>query len=467
VSQQPPSALRGWPVCADESLRRLAPQVWLGGSPLRLFRLTEPGDELLRELEAAGPGGLAVNGSAATRLIDRLVTTGAANPLPVQGDTTPDPAEVTLVVPVRDRARSLDRLLERWRSASPGPPRAAVVVDDGSVESGEVAAVAGRHAATLLVNETPRGPAAARNAGLRQVRTPLVAFVDSDVRADGDWLAPLLAQMADPRVALVAPRVRSRPGPGALARYEFEHSPLDLGAEPSVVRPRARVAYLPAATLVGRVSVLRDLGGFDESMRFGEDVDLVWRVVDAGHGARYEPASQVFHAPRADWLGWARQRFAYGSSAAPLHTRHPGSVAPVSCSGWSAAMWALAGAGHPVAALAVGAGSGAALARKLEGVAPTDSAMLAVKGHAGAARGLSRAVVRPWWPVALAASAVSRRARRFVLASVATTVAAAEGTVADRFTSLADDAVYGAGVWWGAARERSFGALLPALPRWP
>ena len=50
--------------------------------------------------------------------------------------------------------------------------------------------------------------------------------------------------------------------------------------------------------MVWRTHVVRELGGFDEAMRLGEDVDLVWRVAAAGHRCRYEPTSVVHHEPR-------------------------------------------------------------------------------------------------------------------------------------------------------------------------
>ena len=82
------------------------------------------------------------------------------------------------------------------------------------------------------------------------------------------------------------------------ARYEAAHSPLDLGAEPARVAPGTRVSYLPAAVMVCRVDVIHALNGFDPELRTGEDVDLVWRAVAAGHRVRYEPESVVHHHPR-------------------------------------------------------------------------------------------------------------------------------------------------------------------------
>ncbi len=78
----------------------------------------------------------------------------------------------------------------------------------------------------------------------------------------------------DPLVAIVAPRVRSLLGrpQGLISRYLAARSPLDMGPREADVKPGGRVSYVPAATLVVRRSVLEQ--GFDENLRYGEDVDL-------------------------------------------------------------------------------------------------------------------------------------------------------------------------------------------------
>ena len=106
---------------------------------------------------------------------------------------------------------------------------------------------------------------------------------------------------------------------------------------------------MPAAALVVRVDALRSIGGFDADLRVGEDVDLVWRLDEAGWRCRYDPRAEVDHLPRPTLAAWAAQRMSYGRSAAPLALRHPGALAPAAVSGWSAGAWGLTAAGRPVA----------------------------------------------------------------------------------------------------------------------
>ncbi len=109
----------------DPTLERLAPRVWIGGSPLRLFRLSAAGDRLLGGL--ARRGRWCPDGDAETALGSRLVEAGAVHPQP-SVPSADKRGEVTVVVPVRDDAEGLRGLLEDLE----GRACAVIVVDDGS-----------------------------------------------------------------------------------------------------------------------------------------------------------------------------------------------------------------------------------------------------------------------------------------------------------------------------------------------
>jgi mycofactocin system glycosyltransferase len=401
----------------------------IGGSPLRLFRLTRNGARLLDRLAAGDDLG-------ASPLVDRLLDAGVVHPEAEPGPDAPDRDDVTVVVPTRGRPPV-------------PPPEGAIVVDDASEPP-----VRG---ATVRL-DVHGGPGTARDAGLERVRTPLVAFVDADVTLPDGWLDGLLPHFADPRVALVAPRVVTPAGRSLRSRYESTHSPLDLGPEPARIRAGTRVSYVPTAAVVCRMTALREVGGFDHGLTHGEDVDLVWRLDEAGWRCRYEPAVEVVHPARATWTAWLLQRMDYGASAAPLARRHPGALAPVRTSGWSALCWALTAAGRPFLGFATGIGTAVALVRKLPDVPPRLAFDLAATGNAFAGRTLASAVRRAWWPVVSILAFRSRIARRVLVASL---------LAAGHPVRILDDAAYGVGLWRGMWRERTLAPVVPELSSWP
>jgi mycofactocin system glycosyltransferase len=392
--------------------------------------------------------------------------------------------EVTVVVPVRDRVAELDRCL-----GAAGRPYPVVVVDDGSADPAALAAVCSARGARLVRRDVNGGPGAARNTGLRLVDTEFVAFLDSDCVPPGDWIADLAGHFADPLVAAVAPRIVAAPaGPAGGAAGAADPaagrppaagpgSVLDLGDRAARVAPMTRVAYVPTAALLVRRAVLG--GGFDESLRYGEDVDLVWRLTEAGWRVRYDPGVRVGHAEPASRPELLRRRFQYGRSAAPLTRRHPGAVTPLVLQPWpTITMAALLGRRPVTAAAAFGVSTALLAARLRDNDLPAR----------GLVRPMANGVLQTWlgtgrWcgqfasPALLLAlarpggrTARTRWGRRLAAASLLAGPPLAEWARLRegdplRFTArvLADQAAYGAGVYAGCARERLFSPVLPAV----
>lgn len=439
----------------------------LGGSPLRLLRVTDAGAAIVDSLRRTGR---VDDAKRAAPLLRRLVDTGIAHPIPALRD--PAHYNVAVVIPVRDDTEGIALLTERLH----GLDVPMVIVDDGSRDpDGLRRAIAGR-AATTVRHETSLGPAAARNTGWQSVDADFIVFLDADVTPEPGWLATLLGHFADPNVAAAAPRVAAPHGASVLARYERDRSPLDLGAAPGRVAPRTRISYAPSAALVVRRDVLDDLGGFEEALRVGEDVDLLWRIVEAGYSVRYEPRAVVTHRNRESWPALLRQRFGYASAAAGLDARHPGDVAPAEVNIYSLLAWLLPaafGRRGLIAGTLVAAGSVAALVPKLSERVDRpmlEAARLGGLGHLFAGRLLATAAARAWLPIAAPATLFSRTVRRSLAVALAAPALAAWFTGRRnldpvRYTAahIADDVAYCAGLWQGMAASRSFRALLPRL----
>lgn len=491
---QPPGARpsrslpRSFRVAADADTRAgRAPDgglTLIGGSPWRVLRLRPPAPDLWDALAggASLAGAAAATGlpeGAAAALLRRLLDAGFAHPRPDPADArAPGPA-LQVVIPVHDRRHALARLLDSLEAA--GTPMTDVtVVDDGSADgSGSLAADRG---ARVVRHERPVGPGGARHAGVEGLPDgTVVAFLDSDTVVEPNWVAPLVAHLADPNVGAVAPRIGAldHPRPGAVARYESVRSSLDLGPRPGPVQPRTRIAYVPAAALVVRVDAYRSVGGFDPGMPVGEDVDFVWRLAAAGWTVRYEPAVVVRHDHREALGPFLRRRYQYATSAAALDARHPGMVPPVAVNAWSALAWSAALVAPPGGAatgIVVGAATAARLAGRLgpDGVPRSVAVRLAARGHLGAGRLLAQAVWRTHLPLVAAAAVLPtplrRPARRALL------VAAVVPNLMEwrsrrppldpvRWIALrlADDAASSAGLWAAAVRAHRWGPLRPDL----
>lgn len=179
---------------------------------------------------------------------------------------TPTVADVTVVIPARDAASTIAATLRSIRDQSAGAPTVVVVDDGSSDDTAAVAAAAG----CAVVHLPGHGPGAARNAGLRSVRTDLVAFCDADDRWPPDRLASDLTVLATrPDLDVLLCRTRfDADEPGLL-------DGLDLGDDGAALIP-----HFGAATV--RRSVFDRTGPIAEGISNYEDYDWFLRVREIG-----------------------------------------------------------------------------------------------------------------------------------------------------------------------------------------
>jgi mycofactocin glycosyltransferase len=437
-------------------------RVLMGGSPLRLLRVSSRARALIDRWEAGAPVG---DRKAEPVLARRLVSAGVFLPRP--GSPVFGLDDVTVVIPVRDRPEQLARLLSALEGAR------CLVVDDASADPGRSRAIAENAGAAVIALPANLGPSAARNAGLAQAGTPLVAFIDSDCVPEDGWLEPLLAHFNDPLVAAVAPRILPLgvTPPTSLTRYEAVRSSLDRGDQPGLVRPMSRIPYVPSAALVVRREAVPD-ALFDPRLRGGEDVDLVWRLEQAGWDVRYEPGAIVRHDGPTSAGAWLGRRAFYGTTAGPLSRRHPRLLAPLHTSLWTAAVWVLAVSRKPLPAAGALAISIVVLARRLDGLVDEPvkvAGRIAGGGTARSALPALSGLTRAWSPALLLALCWRKTRPAAALALLAPAagdwLGARRALDPVRYVALhvADDVAYGSGVWLGCLRARTLAPLLPRI----
>ncbi len=447
----------GTKVILDENAKFLDRDLLTGGSPWRLLRL--PGGS--RAVAERWVHGNEVQ-AGEERFARTLVQQGLLHPL-FRGATNVD--DVDVVVPIRDAVDSLAVLLASLRGLH------VTVVDDGSRDAHAVAQCAERFGADVVRLDDNHGPGSARNAGARATSRPLLWFIDVDVTFDNalDVLARLQAHFEDPLEGTVAPRIRGARGTTLRDRFEEQFSPLDMGDRSGLVIPNAVVHFVPSACLLVRRSSFGD--GFDETLRYGEDVDLVWRLHDQGWLVRYVADVVVTHRARDSWRGWWTQRIRYGQSSSELAKRHGTRLAPFRADTWTLLAWTSALVGKPMVGLRIVDAARDQLRERM--LTTTDNAdqvagELVGRGMVRAGPLMARAAVRTFGIVILLAALHPKlRRRALVLFAVGTAYRwrSARVRTTDIPLGVADDTAYGAGVLSGALRSRSLGALKPHITK--
>ena len=242
---------------------------------------------------------------------------------------TPDWPDVSVVMPLRNGARDLQRSVGAVLSQDyPGEVELVIAVgpsSDGSAAlAGELAAAATDR--IIVVDNPPGTTPSALNAAIAASRGPVVARVDSQAVLPAGYLRravqTLRATGADnvggiqhargqtPFEETVAAAMTSRFGVGnASFHYGGQPGPTDT-------------VYLG----VFRRSALERVGGFDERLRRNQDYELNWRIRDSGGVVWFDPQLVVDYRPRSSLAALARQYRDYGRYKRAVVRQHPRSL---------------------------------------------------------------------------------------------------------------------------------------------
>jgi glycosyltransferase involved in cell wall biosynthesis len=204
-----------------------------------------------------------------------------------------DPPVVSVVVPTRGRAAYLEVTLDSLLAQRAGIEHEIVVVDDGG-------GMPQRQGVRYVVHPARRGLNAARNAGLRESRAPLIAFLDDDVLVPPDWLAALAEGAArHPETEAFGGPIRARfegRPPRSCGREDPPITTLDLG-------PADRETEVVwGANFAVRRSAIERIGPFDESIvrPHGDEEDWLERLRAAGGRIVYLAAAGLEHRRTAE-----------------------------------------------------------------------------------------------------------------------------------------------------------------------
>lgn len=185
------------------------------------------------------------------------------------------------------------------------------------------------------------GLARARNLGWQKAKGDYVAYIDDDAIAEPDWVKNILAFIKK------HPDVVAFGGP-----YHSSNEselPTWIPRELTVMEIKTRVArpiripdeWLTGTNMIFRRDILKEIGGFDESLgvrpdkrAYGEETDLLIRIHNAGHKIWYDPSIKVLHEfskAKQSFFFLLRDQFTHGYNSKHtfkhLNKSNPGKTA--------------------------------------------------------------------------------------------------------------------------------------------
>lgn len=216
------------------------------------------------------------------------------------------PPLVSVIVPNYRRPDLTLRCLGSLGRAVAAVPRGAevVVVDDGSGDDSAERIQRAHPGMEVVRLERNQGYPAAVNAGLRRASGEWVFTLNNDATIDEFALVRLLEAVADrPDVGSAAAQQRFADDRSRIYSAGLVLDRLGINADRLMGMPMSasetsvtEVFGASGAAALYRRTMLDELGGFDESFRFGlEDADLAWRARMKGWRCFYVPSSIVYH----------------------------------------------------------------------------------------------------------------------------------------------------------------------------
>ena len=234
----------------------------------------------------------------------------------------------SIIVPVYNRPDEVDELLESLSNQTLKDFE-VIVVEDGSVKPCKD--VCDKYAGILALHYYAKensGPGQSRNYGAERANGEWLIVLDSDVVLPEGYLAAV-----DSAISHQTSDFAAFGGPDAAhpsftpVQKAISYSMTSFFTTGGIRGGKAKLdKFYPRSFNMGiRRDVYLELGGFTK-MRFGEDIDFSYRIVEAGYHPRLLPDAWVWHKRRTDFRKFFRQVYNSGIARINLTKRHPGTL---------------------------------------------------------------------------------------------------------------------------------------------
>ncbi|WP_033147320.1 glycosyltransferase family 2 protein [Prevotella sp. P6B1] len=232
----------------------------------------------------------------------------------------------SIIVPVYNRPDEVDELLQSL-SKQTIKDFEVLIVEDGSVKPCKD--VCDKYANILDLHYYTKensGPGQSRNYGAERAKGEYVIILDSDVVLPTGYLQAVEDELKqNPCKAFGGPDA-AHPSFTPVQKA-ISYSMTSFFTTGGIRGGKAKLdKFYPRSFNMGiRRDVYLQLGGFSK-MRFGEDIDFSYRIVEAGYMPRLFPEAWVWHKRRTDFRKFFRQVYNSGIARINLEKRHPGTM---------------------------------------------------------------------------------------------------------------------------------------------
>ena len=232
----------------------------------------------------------------------------------------------SIIIPVYNRPDEVGELLQSLCEQTVKDFE-VIIVEDGSVNPCKD--VCSKYADILSLHYYTKensGPGQSRNYGAERANSEWLIILDSDVVLPSGYLHAIEVELAQhPCEAFGGPDA-AHPDFTPIQKA-ISYSMTSFFTTGGIRGGKAKLdKFYPRSYNMGiRHDVYQELGGFTK-MRFGEDIDFSYRIVEAGYQPRLFPEAWVWHKRRTDFKKFFRQVYNSGIARINLEKRHPGTM---------------------------------------------------------------------------------------------------------------------------------------------
>jgi GT2 family glycosyltransferase/exo-beta-1,3-glucanase (GH17 family) len=239
-----------------------------------------------------------------------------------------DAPRISVIVCTRNGSATLHACLESL-AALDYPGFDVLVIDDGSTDASAQIAQSFTH--MRYCHQEHAGLSVARNLGAQLATGTILAYTDDDCIVHHDWLLHISHAFVETNVvAAGGPNIP--PPPRNRVERVVAAAP---GAPAHVLLNDIEAEHLPGCNLAIRKDALERIGGFRPGFRAaGDDVDVCWRLREAGGRLVFVPGAMVWHHRRFSVQAYLRQQSGYGHAEALLMKTHPSRFGPLGGARW-------------------------------------------------------------------------------------------------------------------------------------
>jgi succinoglycan biosynthesis protein ExoA len=226
---------------------------------------------------------------------------------------------VSFVIPVHNGEQYLDAVVQSVLAQADGRPIEVIAVEDGSRDDSArmLASLAARDPRLIVLPGPRRGAAAALNEGIRRAKFPVVCQVDQDVILQPGWMAHLADTLQDPTIAAAQGYYVTPPDGDIWSRV----TGVDLEERYRAIGERD-VDHVCTGNSAYRAEALHAVGLFDETLGYGYDNDMSYRLAAGGYRLVLRPAARSTHRWRTGFIGFVRQQYGFGYGRLDLVAKH-------------------------------------------------------------------------------------------------------------------------------------------------